>query len=159
MGTYFAFDPAFTGGVSSPRRRRRARCDSRAPTTTTFTVGTPGTFTVTTVGGGALPTLTVTGALPAGVTFTDNGDRTATLAGTPRGAGGTFPLTFTATSGSVTPVTQAFTLTVTCPEITVTPAGRSERRHRHPVFPGLRGSRWHRAAHLLRFRWRATTDP
>ena len=120
MGAYFAYDPAFTGGVSiaSPpavecralhERHRRPRSASR----------TPGTFTVTTVGGGAVPTLTVTGALPPGVTFTDNGDRTATLAGTPTGPGGTFPLTFTATSGSATPVTQSFTLTISqAPAIT-----------------------------------------
>ena len=41
----------------------------------------------------------VTGALPAGVTFVDNGDGTATLAGTPAaGTGGAYPLTFTATT-------------------------------------------------------------
>ena len=52
---------------------------------TTFTTGTAGTFTVTTTGS---PTsaLSETGALPSGVTFVDNGDGTATLAGTPRRA-------------------------------------------------------------------------
>ena len=41
-----------------------------------------------------------TGALPDGVTFVDNGDGTATLAGTPAaGTGGTYPITITATNG------------------------------------------------------------
>ena len=48
----------------------------------TFTVGTAGTFSVTTTGSPAA-TLTETGALPSGVTFTSNGNGTATLAGTP----------------------------------------------------------------------------
>ena len=50
--------------------------------TATFTEGTAGTFTVATTGS---PTATITesGALPTGVTFTDNGDGTATLGGTP----------------------------------------------------------------------------
>ena len=49
---------------------------------TTFTVGAAGSFTVTTTG---LPTpaLTESGALPSGVTFTDNQNGTATLSGTP----------------------------------------------------------------------------
>ena len=46
---------------------------------TTFTVGSPGTFTVTTTGL-PVPSLAVGGAaLPAGVTFVDNGDGTGTL--------------------------------------------------------------------------------
>ena len=125
IGAYFAYDPAFTGGawIASPAGGLDAVRFTSADTTT-FSVGTPGTFEVTTVGGGAVPTLTVTGALPTGVTFTDNGDRTATLAGTPAaGTAGTYPLTFSATSGTATPVTQAFTLTVGCQAITVTPAG------------------------------------
>ena len=78
---------------------------------TTFNVLTPGTFTVTTSGG--LPmTLTQTGALPAVVTFVDNGNGTATLSGTPSsGTVGVYPLTFTATNEGG-PVTQSFTLTV-----------------------------------------------
>ena len=59
------------------------------------------------------------------MTFTDNGDGTATLAGTPAaGTGGTYALTFTADNGGPTPATQSFTLTVTdaCPAITVSPA-------------------------------------
>ena len=68
--------------------------------TTTFMVGAPGTFTVTTVGYPA-PAITSSGALPAGVTFVDNGDGTATLGGTPAGGtGGTYTLTFTAATAA-----------------------------------------------------------
>jgi len=78
----------------------------------TFTVGTAGTFTVTGTGS-PNPALTETGALPSGVTFTDNGNGTATLAGTPAsGATGSYPITITAANGVGTNATQTFTLTV-----------------------------------------------
>jgi hypothetical protein len=73
----------------------------------------PFSFTVTST---AVPTaaITETGALPAGVTLTDNGDGTATLAGAaPAGSAGTYPITITAANGVGSPATQAFTLTVT----------------------------------------------
>ena len=80
--------------------------------TTTFTAGSAGTFTVTTAGNPA-PAITSSGTLPAGVTLSDNGDGTATLAGTPAaGTGGTYALTFTADNGGPTSATQSFTLTV-----------------------------------------------
>ena len=94
-----------------------------SPAGTTFTVGQAGTFTVTSTG---VPNaaLSETGALPSGVTFTDNGDGTATLAGTPAaGSGGTYKFTITATNGVGSAATQAFTLTVSqAPGIT-SPAG------------------------------------
>ena len=78
----------------------------------TFTVGTPGSFSVTTTGFPA-PALSKTGALPSGVTFTDNGDGTGTLSGTPAaGTGGTYNITFTAHNGAAPDVVQNFTLTV-----------------------------------------------
>ena len=63
----------------------------------TFTVGTAGSFTVTTSHDfPATTTLSETGNLPSGVTFTDNGNGTATLAGTPAAnTAGMYPLTFT----------------------------------------------------------------
>ncbi len=79
---------------------------------TTYVTGTAGSFTVTTTG---VPTPTIgrTGALPSGVTFTDNGNGTATLAGTPAaGTSGTYPLTITATNGVSPNASQSFTLTV-----------------------------------------------
>jgi hypothetical protein len=77
---------------------------------TTFTVGTAGTFTVTTTGFPA-PSLIENGALPNGVGFVDNGDGTGTLSGTPT-ASGTFPITFTAHNSTAPDATQNFTLTV-----------------------------------------------
>jgi hypothetical protein len=81
----------------------------------TFTVGAAGTFNVTTTGfpTGASMLLSKTGTLPSGVTFVDNHDGTATLAGTPAAAsGGTYPLTITANNGAAPNATQTFTLTI-----------------------------------------------
>ena len=79
--------------------------------TTSFVVGTAGTFTVTT-SGSPLPSLGETGALPSGVTFVDNQDGTATLAGTPgAGTAGSYPINLAAVNGTGT-TSQAFTLTV-----------------------------------------------
>jgi hypothetical protein len=80
--------------------------------TATLTVGTAGTFTVTGTGS-PTPAFTEAGALPSGVTFTDNGNGTATLAGTPAtGTTGSYPITITAANGVGSNATQAFTLTV-----------------------------------------------
>ena len=105
---------------------------SAAPTITsadhtTFTVGSAGSFTVTTTAGQpATTTITETGALPSGVSFTDNGDGTATLAGTPAaGTGGSYSLTIKASNGVGTDPTQAFTLTVD------EPTDDQQRRPRH----------------------------
>ncbi|MFL6161772.1 MAG: beta strand repeat-containing protein [Jatrophihabitantaceae bacterium] len=88
---------------------------------TTFTSGSANTFAVTTTAGfPTTTTLTKTGSLPSGVTFTDNGDGTATLAGNPAaGTGGTYPITITATAtgGLAAPATQSFTLTVLAPPV------------------------------------------
>jgi large repetitive protein len=81
-------------------------------TTTAFVIDASQTFAITTAALPAVTGMTIAGALPAGVTFTDNGDGTASLAGMPQpGTGGAYPLTFTATNGG-TPVDQAFTLSV-----------------------------------------------
>src|SRR5207244_3545550 len=80
----------------------------------TFQVGAAGSFTVTT--GHSFPTaitLSETGALPSGVTFTDNQDGTATLSGTPlAGSGNAYSLSLTASNGISPDATQSFTLTV-----------------------------------------------
>jgi hypothetical protein len=79
---------------------------------TTFLVGASGSFTVTTTGG-PTPTITLSGTLPITVTFSDNGNGTATLAGTPAsGTAGVYPLTFTASNGVLPNASQSFTLTV-----------------------------------------------
>jgi hypothetical protein len=76
----------------------------------TVTYGSPFSFTVTTSSGGT-PALSKSGRLPVGVHFTDNGDGTATLSGTPTGRSqGVYPLTFYANGSGF--ARQAFTLTV-----------------------------------------------
>jgi hypothetical protein len=80
--------------------------------TAAFSVGAPGSFSVQTTGS---PTASVTesGALPSGVSFTGNGDGTATLSGTPAsGTAGSYPLTITAANGVSPAATQSFTLTI-----------------------------------------------
>ena len=88
-----------------------------APTITSadsaaFEIGVADVFTVTTTGD-PTPAITVTGTLPAGLTFLDIGDGTATLSGTPdAGTAGDYPLTFAAENGILPDATQPFTLTV-----------------------------------------------
>jgi hypothetical protein len=90
----------------------------------TFTRGSAGSVTVTTTAGyPTATTITRTGSLPSGVTFTDNHNGTATLAGTPTVAGA-FPITLTASNGASTNATQSFTLTVNAPP-TITSANTS----------------------------------
>ena len=77
-----------------------------------FREGTADSFTVTASGLPA-PALSETGALPSGVTFTDNGNGTAALAGTPAaGTDGTYPFTITAGNGVGVDAAQSFVLTV-----------------------------------------------
>jgi sugar lactone lactonase YvrE len=79
---------------------------------TIFTVGAAGTLMVT-ASGYPTASLSESGALPSGVSFTNNGNGTATLAGTPAsGAAGSYPITFTASNGVNPIATQSFTLTV-----------------------------------------------
>ena len=69
-----------------------------------FTLGQPGSFTVTTTGYPAAA-LQVNGVLPDGLSVTDNGDGTATISGTPRrltGGPATVSVEATNAAGSVT---------------------------------------------------------
>ena len=62
------------------------------------------------------PSLTETGALPSGITFTDNGNGTATITGrAPAGTEGTYPITISAANGNLPNASQTFTLTVVKP--------------------------------------------
>jgi hypothetical protein len=100
-----AFKPASGGGGGTAPSITSAN-------STTFTVGTAGSFTVTTTGT-PTPSLTEAGALPSGVTFANKGNGTATLSGTPAaGTAGSYPITITASNGVGTNASQAFTLTV-----------------------------------------------
>ena len=65
-------------------------------------------------------------ALPAGLTFVDNLNGTATLAGTPAlGSDGTYNLTITAANGVTPDATQSFTLTVAAGRPPITSAGNT----------------------------------
>ena len=58
------------------------------------------------------PALAESGPLPGGLTFTDNGNGTATITGTPAaGSGGRYPVTITATNTAGT-ATRHFKITV-----------------------------------------------
>jgi hypothetical protein len=85
----------------------------------TFIDGQPNTFTVT-VTGKPTPALSYTGDLPAGVTFQDLGNGTGVLSGTPGpNTSGTYALVFYADKNKPHSSSQNFTLTVTCPGVTV----------------------------------------
>ncbi|MGD0735485.1 MAG: putative Ig domain-containing protein, partial [Terracidiphilus sp.] len=77
---------------------------------TTFAVGTAGSFSFTATGYPTTMTYSVTaGSLPSGVTLSSAG----LLSGTPAAAtGGTYPITVTASNGVGTAATQSFTLAV-----------------------------------------------
>jgi hypothetical protein len=94
-----------------------------SPSSTNFTVGVAGSFTVT-AAGVPTPSIGESGPLPSGVTYTDNGNGTGTLAGTPAAAtNGIWPLTFTAANGNLPDAVQGFSLVVsagTSPTITST---------------------------------------
>jgi hypothetical protein len=84
--------------------------------TATFQVGKAGSFTVTATGVPA-PALSMTGVLPSGVGFTDNGDGTASLSGMPAaGAEGSYPIAIAAENEVPPDATQSFTLTIAAPE-------------------------------------------
>jgi large repetitive protein len=93
-----------------------------SPSNASFTVGAQILFTITTAGT-PLPTVTKSGALPAGITFTPLNNGTATLSGSPQaGTEGIYSITFTATNGTGASTTQTFTLTVRPPGIDSAPA-------------------------------------
>ena len=106
-----------TNGVGTAATQSFALTVNEAPSitsavATTFTELVAGTFAMTATGY-PVPSLTATGALPAGVTFTDNGNGTATLSGTPEAATATsYPFTLAATNGVGGGASQGFTLTV-----------------------------------------------
>jgi hypothetical protein len=91
-----------------------------SPDHVTFTAGQFNTFKVI-VTGQPTPALTEDGVLPVGISFTDNGDGTATLSGVPSASTvGTYALVFNAEKNKPHHASQNFTLTVACPLITVT---------------------------------------
>ena len=109
-----------TNGVSPDASQTFTLTVNAAPaitsdSTTTFNENSAGTFTVVS-NGAPTAALSENGALPSGVTFTDNGDGTAILAGTPAtGSQGTYPITITASNGVSPDATQDFALVVDGP--------------------------------------------
>ena len=87
---------------------------------TTFTKGSPGSFTPRATGNPA-PTIAEAGALPTGVSYSGT-----QLTGTPTETG-SFPITFTASNGVAPDATQNFTLNVVLPPLQISttslPAG------------------------------------
>jgi hypothetical protein len=84
-------------------------------TNATFVVGQVGSVAFGSTGY-PTSTLTLDGALPVGVTFTDNGNGTASLSGTPgSGTVGSYLVTITAANGIDPAGTLSFTLTVLPP--------------------------------------------
>ncbi len=86
-----------------------------SPRATTFHVGTFGSFTLT-ASGSPTPRFSASGALPAGVTFADDGNGTATVSGTPGpGSAGRYEFQVTAANGVPPDATQDVVIRVTGP--------------------------------------------
>lgn len=107
-----------------------------SPSAVTFKIGQPSNFTVTTTGD-PTPSIKETAFLPAGISFVDNGDGTATLSGTPASldATGHYNLIFTASNGVAIDAThpsanQFFTLTLSGGSIKL-PSGPSRLGFSH----------------------------
>jgi hypothetical protein len=81
-----------------------------SPPSAVFVVGTVGTFTIQTTGV-PVSSLSESGAMPSGLTFTDNHDGTATISGTPAaGSAGAYQLVITARVPQLPDATQTLTL-------------------------------------------------
>jgi Putative Ig domain/Bacterial Ig domain len=125
-GAYGGFTVTASNGVGTNATQGLTVVINEAPAITSasstgFNAGVFAAFTVTTTGF-PTPTLSETGALPSGITFTDNGNGTATLGGTAvQGSGGVYTITINATNVAGT-APQTFTITV-CNTIAVTNPG------------------------------------
>jgi hypothetical protein len=88
----------------------------------TFTVASPGEVPLS-AEGYPPPSLSLGGSLPAGLSFSDGGDGTGILAGTPApGSGGEYALEFTAGNEIAAPVSQPLTVTVLEPAAVTSPS-------------------------------------
>jgi hypothetical protein len=123
---YYTVTPKLSLWVGNESARTLVSVNQAPAITTapsvTFTVGVAASLTVSTTGFPAA-TVSETASLPAGITFANNGNGTATLGGTPgSNTGGTYSLTMTASNGTLPNATQPFTLTVDqAPAITSAP--------------------------------------
>ncbi len=88
-----------------------------SPSSAEVAEGSPADVTVTTAGW-PLPALSLTGALPSGLRFADNGDGTASITGTPSaGIEGTYQVQVQATNGTPSGYSATQTLTLTVADI------------------------------------------
>jgi hypothetical protein len=112
----------FHSGLEAGEGLRPPRFNSTR--TANFTVGSNGSFSVV-ASGVPVPGLSLaSGTLPAAVTLTDNGNGTATLAGTPAAGshtGSPYALALRASNGFGGDALQNFTLFVQCPGVTLSP--------------------------------------
>ena len=101
--------------------------------TTTVVVGQAGFFTVTTSG---FPAAALSAfSLPAGLSFTDNGNRTATLSGTPLARSTVSPtIKLTASNSPEVSATQTLTRLVDQAPIVTSANGATLRRPTPPAF-------------------------
>jgi beta-glucosidase len=81
-----------------------------------FTTGSPGSFAITTATtqsptAAEVPSLSVVGRLPDGLSFADNGDGTGTISGTPT-TDGTYPVTVVAHNATSPDASQPLTISV-----------------------------------------------
>ncbi len=106
-----------TNGVTADVTQTFTLMVQEAPTIThtgsaAFEVGVSHSFTITT-SSYPTPTISLSGSIPDGVEFTDNGDGTASVSGTPGvGTEGDYPIIITASNGVLPNASQPYTLTV-----------------------------------------------
>ena len=102
-------------------------CPVMAITPATLSAATLGTAytsgTITVSGGTASYAWALTsGTLPTGLTLNTVTSSTASITGTPSGAAGSFNITLQATDALGCKITKAYTIAVSCPPVTLTPA-------------------------------------
>ncbi|HET8645603.1 MAG TPA: Ig domain-containing protein, partial [Vicinamibacteria bacterium] len=102
--------------------------DLQPPAVPGAILGAPYSQTFTLNGGLAPATFSLTGGLPAGLTFNAGA---ATLSGTPT-QGGSFPFTVGATDAGGCSTSRAYTLVVSCPPLSVNPLTLSTGRQGTP---------------------------
>lgn len=125
-GSPYLFTVRATNGVNPPADQAFTLTVNQPPiitsaSTTTFSVGAPGSFSVTATGSPTITYSVIVGALPAWASLHPT---TGVISGTPNNnSGSPFNITLQASNGVGTAATQAFTLTVsTGPAISFHPA-------------------------------------
>jgi len=87
-----------------------------SPSAVDFAIGVNSSFTVTATGN-PTPTFMISGNLPAGLIFTDNGHGSGTIAGTPTASAGNYSITIKANNGQSPHALQPFTVFLTTPSV------------------------------------------